>query len=366
MASAAGGGGGDGFADASDRVYAAVASGKSDEEVPRVIAECGNEQQRKAAVNATDRSNDETPLAAAHRLQRGDLIGALLEAGADASKLFRRSTPLVLCIAYGLVDSLRALLKAGHDPNQWIEYVPHDSLEGRGFIVFSTAAHLCLAPPRLSPGGPEPPPQLACFAVLVQEGKANLSARDSGQHTLLHWLAGYVPPGPPHLAELDLLVRLGADVEARSDSGETPVFRYAETGYLAGLKRLIGHGFSVNYANRFGFTPLMSACFYLYAPGPDRRAVALELAARRSSAAHNWRGHEAMVGLALDMGELKDAEKEVEENLVRVAALELELCELGAGTESSGSESESEGEGDDDDDDDDDDDESEEESEEEN
>jgi ankyrin repeat protein len=81
-----------------------------------VIGKCGNEQQRKAAVNATDPSNEEMPLQAAHRLQRGDLVGALLEAGADASALFPLATPLVLCIAYGLVDSLRALLKAGHDP----------------------------------------------------------------------------------------------------------------------------------------------------------------------------------------------------------------------------------------------------------
>jgi hypothetical protein len=70
-------------ADAAGRVYAAVAAGKGDEEVRRVIGECRNEQQRKAAVNATDPSNEETPLAAAHRLQGGDLIGALLEAGAE-------------------------------------------------------------------------------------------------------------------------------------------------------------------------------------------------------------------------------------------------------------------------------------------
>ena len=35
-------------ADAAGRIYAAVASGKGDEEVRRAIAECGNEQQRKA------------------------------------------------------------------------------------------------------------------------------------------------------------------------------------------------------------------------------------------------------------------------------------------------------------------------------
>jgi hypothetical protein len=138
-------------AGAAASVYAAVAAGESDEEVRRVIAECGDEQQRTAAVNHKGQNSNETPLAAAHRLRRGDLVGALLEAGADASKLFRRATPLVLCIAYGLADSLRVLLKAGHDPNQQIGYGPHDSLEGNPYGSFCTAAHLCLAPPRLSP-----------------------------------------------------------------------------------------------------------------------------------------------------------------------------------------------------------------------
>jgi hypothetical protein len=252
--------------------------------------------------------------------------------------------------------------------------------------------------------------------------------------TPLHWVAEHVPPGDAHLAALDLLVRQGADVDARDKDNETPVFKYACEGYLAGLQRLLGHGASVNHVVDCiaingqilpdGQTPLMWACRFLDDNPADRRAVALEvlrassretrqavshkegwsavdfivhyiisqrrwrspkpwhqqligellsagvpvhpelrsfvlpiaaehaerrereLAARRSSGAHNWRAHEAMVGLALDMGELKGAEKEAEEKRLRVAALELELCELGVGTDSSGSEGESKGESD--------------------
>jgi hypothetical protein len=65
-----------------------------------------------------------------------------------------------------------------------------------------------------------------------------------------------------------------------------------------------------------------------------------ELAARRSSGAHNWRAHDDLVGLALDMGELREAKREEEEKQRRVAELERRLGELGVGTESSGSESE--------------------------
>jgi hypothetical protein len=73
-----------------------------------------------------------------------------------------------------------------------------------------------------------------------------------------------------------------------------------------------------------------------------------ELAERRELAEPcTWRAHEAMVGLALDMGELRQAAQAVEERQARVAALERRLGELGIGSGSdsdSGSESEDESE----------------------
>jgi hypothetical protein len=65
-----------------------------------------------------------------------------------------------------------------------------------------------------------------------------------------------------------------------------------------------------------------------------------ELAARR---AEPWRGHEAMVGLALDFGELKAAQQEEEDKQRRVLELEMELRELRVGTESSSSSSDGDG-----------------------
>jgi hypothetical protein len=134
----AGGGGGGGSA-ADDRVHRAVAAGLSEVEVRRAIIDCaqGSVERRVAAVNQAGRvgvegaePHDETPLQAAHRLQRGDLVVILLEAGADASALFPggRATALVLCVAYGQVQSLRALLLQGHDANQRVYYLPHGSL----------------------------------------------------------------------------------------------------------------------------------------------------------------------------------------------------------------------------------------------
>jgi hypothetical protein len=64
------------------RVYGAVAADESDEDVRCVIAECaqGDGQRRAAAANWA--VGKETPLKAAHRQRRGDLV---LTAGARAS-----------------------------------------------------------------------------------------------------------------------------------------------------------------------------------------------------------------------------------------------------------------------------------------
>jgi hypothetical protein len=71
-----------------------------------------------------------------------------------------------------------------------------------------------------------------------------------------------------------------------------------------------------------------------------------ELAACQSMA-HDWRAHETFVGLSLDVRELREAERAVEERRARVAALELELCALGAaGSDESESDESNESESD--------------------
>jgi len=55
-----------------------------------------------------------------------------------------------------------------------------------------------------------------------------------------------------------------------------------------------------------------------------------DLAARPAELC-SWRAHESFVDLALDVTELREAEREVEEKRARAAALERELRELGGG-----------------------------------
>jgi len=80
--------------------------------------------------------------------------------------------------------------------------------------------------------------------------------------------------------------------------------------------------------------------------------VAAAHAARREadlaalpSSAHGWRAHEALVGMSLDVRELREAEREVQERRARVEALEREMGGGTVGSSGSGSESGSESDG---------------------
>jgi hypothetical protein len=79
------------------RVHAAVAVGESAAQVRRAIVDCaqGSSEWRVPAVNQAGEGG-KTPLRAAHRLRRGDLVGLLLEAGARVDGMFEycRVTPL--------------------------------------------------------------------------------------------------------------------------------------------------------------------------------------------------------------------------------------------------------------------------------
>jgi len=92
--------------DAPSRLYRAVAQGRSAAEVRAAIEACAppgpvtrsSRSRLAAALNRIEPSSNKTALQAAHRLRRGDLVGLLLEFGADAAALSstRRHDPLAL------------------------------------------------------------------------------------------------------------------------------------------------------------------------------------------------------------------------------------------------------------------------------
>jgi ankyrin repeat protein len=397
--------------DPARELYRAVAAGCTADELRAAIEACAppgpsssttttNDRARRmaAAVNSVELNGrdgrGETPLQAAHRMQRGDLVGPLLEAGADAASLsiHRRVDPLAVCIAYGQAASLRALLRQGHDANRRVEYGFGYSLDvGCSGSDFCSPVHLCIRPPRLAPGIPQLPPQLDCLRVLVEEGGADVNARDIYGKTPLLWLGRADCTPESHCGALALLVKLGADVNARGSGGWSLVHIYAEhSDHPSILRRLLGHGASVDIN---GQTPLMMGCICNNPAVPEllrrssietRRAVDLVATALDYLAStfrynpqpwhapalaemlrlgvpfmpnnapilfpiaaslmrqqqldltlyndHNilwdWRGHEAMVHLAFDMQDVRKAEQGTARREAEVRRLERHLAVL--------------------------------------
>jgi len=197
---------------------------------------------------------------------------------------------------YGLVDTARALLKAGHDANVNFNY---REAAGSEAARHCTAAHWCAAMAALSPAsdnyndddddGPIlHASQLDVLEVLVREGHADINARDADGQSPLYWLFSN-DVRDAEIAALDRLVSLGADVNARNKHGKTPLFLLAKRGNLVQLQRLMEHGASPDAVADRGWTPLIAAaggaadgrpCSSV--SGSPRRDVVLELL-RRSS-----------------------------------------------------------------------------------
>jgi ankyrin repeat protein len=183
------------------RVYHSVAAGDTAARLRRVIAECaqGSDERRARAVNKPG-DDGEKPLEAASRLKRGDLVGALVETGANVRVLASGlATPIAVCCAWGQAKSVRALLRAGHDPSETFRYNPACGwCPNCGYRCSNL--HLCLGSPA----------KLECLEALVVEGGADVNARDQFGRTPLFWLEA----ANDSKAALDLLLRLGADVNA--------------------------------------------------------------------------------------------------------------------------------------------------------
>jgi hypothetical protein len=285
---------------------------------------------------------------------------------------------------------VRELLRAGHDPNA-LERDDDGSDMGR--ICFFLAVRDIVTDSATTPDQLDA--RLQCIEVMVREGEADINARDSTGETLLHCFAWWHDPEhrPGLRATLGLLLRLGANINARNSRGRTPIYRLIKFPDL--LQFYFDHGASADVVDDDGWTPLTCAaqvgvgesalmvlrrssmatrraCLHsrsaldwlikrhLYDPQPWMPKIAAKLlladvpflphnahvllallalhlqqheermAALDAGDQWDWRGHDEMVQLALDMRDMLELEALVAQREALVRRLEEEDRELDA------------------------------------
>jgi ankyrin repeat protein len=160
-----------------------------------------------------------------------DAVRLLIEHGADpnARDAGDNASPLHFAAAHGNLESVRILLDAGADVHGvgdlhksevigWAARVGNEAVIN--LLLERGARHHIFSAMALN--------DLALVEKLVEDDPENLARRrsrfDNGQ-TPVH--AAFVPPdglaGKPNYAMLELLLELGADVDATDDKGRTPL-----------------------------------------------------------------------------------------------------------------------------------------------
>ncbi|MFW6119259.1 MAG: ankyrin repeat domain-containing protein [Planctomycetota bacterium] len=173
----------------------------------------------------------------AARVDRPDLVGLLVEAGAQVNVSNRLgSTPLVASVESPAC--VRVLLEAGADPN-WSSPRWHGPLRAA-----------------VQMGRPE------TVRILIQHG-ADPNARGTDERTVLHEAAWLPLPHSTEriIAVLDELLAGGADVNAEDGDGTTPLHLAAEMARPARCGWLLENGARVDAADDSGTTPLHLAAY---------------------------------------------------------------------------------------------------------
>ncbi len=282
--------------------------------------------------NATSQS---TPLMAAVTTGRCDMIGLLIERGADRdTPNLEGNTAMGLALHLGHLDCARELLAHGDTVNRLTTTGMERTLLNKAvasgnhdvvaFVLAQggdanlsdtkgrTALHVAVDrddgellrvllahgadPNALNEGGWSP------FLLAAQRGKTGLLAlmlehggdlesRSPEAETVLHLAAA-----GGHMEAVDRLTRAGADVAARDHRQRTPLHRAAGAGHDATAIRLLEGGAPLEAQDNEACTPLLRAVM----GGHQQTAGALmERGAAKEAVAH--RGRNA-IGLALEKG----------------------------------------------------------------
>jgi ankyrin repeat protein/beta-lactamase regulating signal transducer with metallopeptidase domain len=206
-----------------------------------------------------------TPLHVAAERGDAEVIGALLEAGADpnASDLSGRS-PLHLAAATGNVEAVVELLDGGANadmPTNVGSTPLHVAAEGgraKG-VQGLPAAHegpIAVTAARAGPVGTASAQEAGAWQVVqaLLEAGANPATKDERGRSPLH-----VAAGAGDVRTVGLLLDGGADPDCLADSGATPLVAASQAGAWDVVQVLLGAGADPRACERFGSSPLYIA-----------------------------------------------------------------------------------------------------------
>ena len=215
-----------------------------------------------------------------HEMHEGDLartIKVLVDAGADVNaKNTRGETPLVKMCGDGSVEAVRVLLAQGANPAE-----QSNLTRSQHSALHASAGNGHLAVMRLlieagvdidieSPHGTTPlllaarEARLDAVAFLLAHG-ADVSQKDSDGNTVLHLMHNveYLPNYQGDLVKtIKILVDAGADVNAKSTDGLTPLIDMCRDGNVEGTRALLAQGANPTPQSKQGNDALHYARFH--------------------------------------------------------------------------------------------------------
>ncbi len=266
-------------------------------EVVELLLNAGAETHGAPYGNPADELNITgwTPLYAAMKSQKFDVVKLLLKRGADPNAVTKLgSTPFLLASEICDLDIIEACVEAGADLDVAPSGPDADNLNitGQTALFIATLKDRVDVVKFLIKKGAQVnvqnryglSPLLLCaesgnfdlVQVLVQAG-ADVNIKPQGKLAEEDFLAGQTPlygaAKRGHIAICEYLIQNGADVNAVAMTGITPLYRATEEGHYEVVELLIRHGADVNRSPKGQVardlqienqTPLLVACLNNY------------------------------------------------------------------------------------------------------